>query len=60
MSPLFMPFKVKAPSKSVIVPLLVPFITTDAPVTGPIVSFTVPLRTDVCCVISIALFSALR
>ena len=43
-------FRLKLPSKSVIVPLEVfPFSTTEAPIIGsPVASFTLPLRVIVC------------
>ena len=41
--------KVKLPSKSVIVPVVVPFINTLAPITGsPKLSFTTPLTVMLC------------
>ena len=51
MSPFFTPDKEKLPSKSVIVPLVVPFTITEAPITGPIASTTVPVAVSLCCVI---------
>ena len=36
-------FRRKLPSKSVTVPLVVPFSITVAPMTGPMASFTVPV-----------------
>ena len=47
-SPFLTPSKVKLPSISVIVPLDVPFTTTDAPVTGPKSSSTVPVTFPFC------------
>ena len=51
MFPFFTPGKEKLPSKSVIVPVVVPFTTTEAPITGPIASTTVPVAVSLCCVI---------
>ena len=47
-SPFFTPSSVKLPSISVIVPLVVPFITTDAPATGPKASSTTPVTFAFC------------
>ena len=39
--------------KSVIVPLVVPFTTTEAPITdSPVASFTSPLHIPACCVVA--------
>ena len=51
-SPFFTLSKVKCPSKSVIVPLVVPFTITDAPVTGPKASSTIPDTFAFCCEMS--------
>ena len=42
MSPFFTPFKIKSPSKPVMIPFVVPFTTTEAPTTGPNSSDTTP------------------
>lgn len=57
MSPSFTPSRLKFPSTSVILPFVVPLITTDAPATGPKSSSTTPLTFPVCWVIVISLFS---
>lgn len=45
---------VNLPSKSVMVPLVVPVTTTDAPITGsPVASFTTPVQVVDCWVTSI-------
>ena len=49
MSPFFTLEREKLPSKSVITPLVVPFTTTEAPITGPIASTTVPVAVSLCC-----------
>ena len=48
MSPFFTPSNVKLPSISVIDPLVVPFTTTEAPVTGPNSSSTTPVTFPLC------------
>ena len=48
-------FRLNLPSRSVTTPLLVPFSTTEAPITGPNSSFTIPVTLLLCC--SIAKFS---
>ena len=51
MSPFFTPDKENFPSKSVTVPLLVPLIITEAPITvSPRSSTTTPVQVEVCCV----------
>ena len=51
--------KANFPSKSVMVPLVVPFSMILAPMMGsPFLSFTTPLTVTVCCVISIFIDSA--
>ena len=51
MSPFFTFDNEKSPSSPVMVPLVVPLTTTDAPMTvSPCESFTTPLQVDVCCV----------
>ena len=52
MSPFFTFGKEKAPSKSVMVPLVVPFTMTEAPITvSPSASLTTPVAVSLCCVI---------
>ena len=52
MSPLLTLDKEKSPSIPVIVPLVVPFTTTEAPMTvSPVPSFTIPVQAPFCCVI---------
>ena len=51
-SPFFTFDKEKSPSSPVIVPLVVPFTTTDAPMTvSPVASLTTPVHVPLCCVI---------
>ena len=51
-SPFFTFDKEKSPSSPVIVPLVVPFTTTDAPMTvSPVASLTIPVHVPLCCVI---------
>ena len=47
-SPFFTPSKVKLPSISVMMPLVVPFTITDAPATGPKSSSTIPEHFPLC------------
>ena len=49
-APFLTPLMENLPSMSVIAPLVVPFTTTDAPMTGsPAPSFTIPLQASFCC-----------
>ena len=50
--PFFTPLRLKLPSIPVTVPLVVPFTTIEAPMSGsPLVSTTTPLHKDGCCCI---------
>ena len=56
----FFTFSVYLPSKSVMVPLVVPFSTILAPMTGsPVASFTIPVMVcPFCCKLTGAAFSS--
>ncbi len=60
MSPFFTPSKLNLPSISVILPWVVPLITTDAPATGPKSSSTTPLTLPLCWVIAVSCFSGAK
>jgi hypothetical protein len=49
MSPFLTLDREKLPPYSVITPLVVPFTTTEVPITGPIASITVPVAVSLCC-----------
>ena len=59
-SPLFTPSNEKLPFMSVIVPLVVPFTTTDAPATGPKLSTTTPVTFPLCKEILTSSFSGTK